>query len=62
MIPHLSQFQERHAEFGGAAKLFSQTVVHRFLDNAIRVSVEQFIATQERAQPNLRSSRKTSRG
>ncbi len=57
IIPHLIQFQEHHSEFGGASRLFAQNIVHRFLDNAIRVSVEQFIVTQERAQPNHKPSR-----
>ena len=51
LIPHLLNFTEMHPEFGGASTLFVTSTLHRFLDNSMRISVEQFLASQERAKP-----------
>ncbi len=48
LIPHLIEFQEHHPDVGAARQLFSTITVHRFLDDAIRISVEQFTVTGAR--------------
>lgn len=50
LIPHLIEFQELHQDIGAARQLFSTIIVHRFLDDAIRISVEQFTVTGQRTQ------------
>ena len=50
-IAHLIEFEELHPEFGGAARVFAQVTFHRFFDNALRNSVEQF---REEQQPEER--------
>ena len=49
LIPHLIEFEEQHPEVGASRKLYARTVMHRFLDDMMRISVEQFIVTGERA-------------
>ena len=46
-IAHLLEFEECHPDFGAAAKLFAQVTLHRFFDDAVRHSVEQFRAEQQ---------------
>ena len=46
-IAHLLEFEECHPDFGAAAKLFAQVTLHRFFDDAVRNSVEQFRAEQQ---------------
>ena len=46
-IFELIQFEEQHPDFGGAARLFVQVTFHRFFDDAIRNSVEQFREEQQ---------------
>ncbi len=41
-IFHLIAFEESHPDFGGAARVFALVTFHRFLDDAVRSSVEQF--------------------
>lgn len=50
LIRQLVAFLDQHPDIGGAARIFLMTTVHRFLDDSMRVSVEQFMASQERAQ------------
>jgi hypothetical protein len=45
LIRHLIEFQELNPESRGASWLFATTVLHRFLDDSIRNSVEQYHAT-----------------
>jgi hypothetical protein len=44
LIPYLIEFQEHHPHVGAARQMFLIVTVHRFLDDAIRISVEEFIA------------------
>lgn len=55
LIRQLVAFWDAHPDVGGAGKVFVITTVHRFLDDSMRVSVEQFVAAQERAQLNGKS-------
>ena len=50
IIPHLIEFQESSPDIGGASWQFALTVLHGFLDDAIRESVEQFTALNERSK------------
>ncbi len=49
LMPHLIEFEERHPEVGASRKLYARATMHRFLDDVMRISVEQFIVTGERA-------------
>ena len=46
-IAYLIEFEELHEDFGGAARVFAQVTLHRFLDDAVRNSVEQFREEQQ---------------
>ena len=48
LITRLIEFQEHYADVGAARNLFAMVTVHGLIDNAMRTSVEQFIATGER--------------
>ena len=50
LIRQLVAFLDQNPGDGGASRLFVMTTIHRFLDDSMRVSVEQFMAAQERAQ------------
>ena len=50
LVRHLVAFLDQYPDVAGAARLFVMTTLHRFLDNSMRVSVEQFMAAQERTQ------------
>lgn len=52
LIPHFIEFQEQHPDVGGARNLFAMNVVHGFLDDSMRTSVEQFLTTGEHTQHN----------
>ena len=49
LVRHLLEFQDLH-QATGASWLFAVTVVHRYLDDAIRSSVEQYLAITERSR------------
>ena len=49
LVRHLLEFQGLH-QATGASWLFAATVVHRYLDDAIRSSVEQYLAITERSR------------
>jgi hypothetical protein len=49
LVRHLLEFQGLH-QATGASWLFAATVVHRYLDDAIRSSVEQYVAITERSR------------
>lgn len=49
LIPHVVEFEERHPEIGAARKISARSSMHRFLDDTMRIAVEQFIATSARA-------------
>jgi len=51
LISELNGFQESNPNITGASWLFSTTVLHRFLDDAVRSSVEQYSATAKLFQP-----------
>ena len=46
LIRQLVDFREHHQEMGGAANLFAECTVHRFLDDAMCVSVGQYLAAK----------------
>ena len=50
IIPHLIEFQENSPDIGGASLQFALIVLHRFFDDAIRESIEQFMALNERSK------------
>ncbi len=50
LMPHLSGFQEDNANIDPEKIVLALLTVHGFLDDAMRISVEQFIASSERAQ------------
>ena len=54
LIHYLVEFQA-HNESTGASWLFAATVAHRFLDDAVRTSVEELLATDKRSkrEPNV---------
>jgi len=52
LIPYVIEFQEQHPEAGGAKNLFAMNVLHGFLDDSMRTSVEQFLTTGEHIQHN----------
>jgi len=54
LIHYLVEFQA-HNESTGSSWLFAATVVHRFLDDAVRISVEELLATDKRSkrEPNV---------
>jgi RsbT co-antagonist protein rsbRD N-terminal domain len=49
LIRHLVEFQGLN-QATGASWLFAETVVHRYLDDAIQSSVEQYLAISERSR------------
>jgi len=49
LVRHFLEFQDLH-QAAGASWLFAATVVHRYLDDAIRSSVEQYLAITERSR------------
>jgi len=52
---HLVEFQALHQAIG-ASWLFAVTIVHRYLDDAIRSSVDQYLAINERSRKKTDSS------
>ncbi len=46
LIYHLHFFESRHPENGMAANLFVSTIVHRFLDEMVIETTEEFLWTQ----------------
>ena len=50
LVRYLVEFQGLHQAIG-ASWLFAAAVVHRYLDDAIRSSVEQYLAITERSRP-----------
>ncbi|HSH37686.1 MAG TPA: RsbRD N-terminal domain-containing protein [Chthoniobacterales bacterium] len=50
LIYHLKVFEESHADFGTAARLFAQTAVHQFLDELAIDAAEQFLASEKQAR------------
>ena len=53
LIPHLIEFEEHHPEVGASRKLYARTTMHRFLDDMMRIAVEQFIVTDERFKDSI---------
>jgi hypothetical protein len=47
LMEHLAQFHELHTEFNGAACFYGMIVLHRFLDDAIRASAEEYVTFSE---------------
>ena len=50
LIYHFVEFQRRNPEFNGAFCLLETIVLHRFLDETMRISVEQYLATGKRSK------------
>ena len=51
LIQHLVEFQESHQQFGGVGWLFGMTVVHGYLDDAIRASAEEYVRVCGKSKP-----------
>ena len=52
LINHLAEFQDdRIPNFNGESGLFAMVVLHSFVDQLLRISVEQFIATGNTTAP-----------
>lgn len=49
-IYHLRVFEEMHAGFGTAARLFAHSTVHRFLDHMAIDATQQFLAADKQAR------------
>jgi hypothetical protein len=49
-IFHLRIFEEQHAEFGTAARLYAHSTVHQFLDELGMDATEQFLASDKQAR------------
>ena len=49
-IYHLRVFEESHAEFGTAARLFAHTTVHQFLDQIAIDATAEFVAAETHAR------------
>lgn len=47
-IYHLRVFEEQHADFGIAARLFAHSTVHQFLDETAIDATEQFLKSNRR--------------
>ena len=50
IIPQLIEFQAISPDIGGASLQFALIVFHRFFDDAIRESIEQFMALNGRSK------------
>ena len=51
LIQHLVEFQELHPPFSGVVWIFGMSVLHRYLDDAIRASAEEYIAFSKHSKP-----------
>lgn len=49
-IYHLRVFEELHADFGTAARLFAHSTVHQFLDHMAIDATQQFLAADKQAR------------
>jgi hypothetical protein len=47
---HLVEFQQRNPEFSGVLWLLEMIVLHRYLDDTMRISVEQYLADKTRSK------------
>ena len=49
-IYHLRVFEETHADFGSAARLFAHSTVHHFLDHMAIDATQEFLAADKQAR------------
>lgn len=49
-IYHLRVFEEMHADFGTAARLFAHSTVHQFLDHMAIDATQQFLSADKQAR------------
>ncbi len=49
-VYHVKVFEEAHADFGTAARVFANTAVHQFLDSLAIDAAEQFLASEKDAR------------
>ena len=50
LMYHLVEFQKRNPEFSGVLWLLEMIVLHRYLDETMRISVEQYLADKTRSK------------
>jgi RsbRD-like negative regulator of sigma factor len=50
LIYHFVEFQRRNPEFSGVLCLLEMIVLHRYLDETTRISVEQYLAANARSK------------
>ena len=50
LIYHLVEFQRHNPEFIGALSLLEMIVLHRYLDETMRISVEHYLAAKTRSK------------
>ena len=55
LIYHFVEFQNRNPEFSGVLCLLEMIVLHRYLDETMRISVEQYLAAKTRSKRRTKS-------